>query len=172
MRKPKALEWIEENGCHIIISHAPNNSGYCNFTRDNKTQLIHRYIYIKHYGDISENMVVMHKCDNRKCINIDHLQLGTPKENTKDMFTKQREGKQMRKQITFKNCIKELREQQGLNQTQLAKLVSISPNYLSMLENNKRGCTVEKAIEIASVLNVTVEQLFTKEERTDVRSHS
>lgn len=35
-------------------------------------------------------MVVMHKCDNRQCINIEHLQLGTQQQNVVDMFNKGR----------------------------------------------------------------------------------
>mgnify|MGYP000849670227 CR=1 FL=1 len=36
--------------------------------------------------------VVMHLCDNRKCVNPDHLKIGTQSENLKDMYNKNRQG--------------------------------------------------------------------------------
>jgi hypothetical protein len=43
--------------------------------------LAHRYTWIKANGPIPEGMVVMHLCDNRGCINIDHLAVGTQGDN-------------------------------------------------------------------------------------------
>ena len=42
------------------------------------------------YGRIPNEMEVMHKCDNPSCVRIDHLKLGTHRENIEDMIRKGR----------------------------------------------------------------------------------
>jgi len=50
----------------------------------------HRLSYIVFKGDFDRKLWVLHKCHNRKCINPDHLYLGTPKQNTEDMISANR----------------------------------------------------------------------------------
>lgn len=50
----------------------------------------HRTSYTLFKGPIPKGQVVMHLCDNRECINPDHLQLGTNRENVDDKVRKGR----------------------------------------------------------------------------------
>lgn len=49
-----------------------------------------RYIYECEHGSLSDELFVMHTCDNPTCINPSHLAAGTPLENTRDMVEKGR----------------------------------------------------------------------------------
>jgi hypothetical protein len=50
----------------------------------------HRYSYGVHKGVVPNDMCVLHTCDNRGCVNPEHLWLGTQGENIKDRDIKGR----------------------------------------------------------------------------------
>lgn len=66
-----------------------NKTGYGQVKRDGRFIFAHRYSYWLHKGEIG-SLFVLHKCDNRVCVNPDHLFLGTQKDNQEDMKRKGR----------------------------------------------------------------------------------
>ncbi len=58
-----------------------------------KEMLAHRLSLQIHGFDVSRWCVVMHKCDNPRCVNPDHLQIGTHRENQLDKVLKGRQAK-------------------------------------------------------------------------------
>jgi hypothetical protein len=67
-----------------------NSDGYGRIFVDKKGTTAHRISYKVNIGDIPSGICVMHKCDNRACINPEHLTLGTHQENMQDMKAKGR----------------------------------------------------------------------------------
>lgn len=55
-----------------------------------------RVAYQLYKGAIPDGFVVMHSCDNPRCVNPAHLSVGTLSENTRDMINKRRAGWQRR----------------------------------------------------------------------------
>lgn len=70
---------------------ATNNIGYGMFRFNvNKMRTAHRVSYELFNGPIPPGLVVCHTCDNPKCVNPDHLWVGTMKDNWDDMNNKGR----------------------------------------------------------------------------------
>lgn len=56
----------------------------------NKPVYVHRWTWEQVHGPIPEGDVIMHRCDQPGCFNIDHLRLGTHAENHADAVSKGR----------------------------------------------------------------------------------
>lgn len=78
-----------------------------------------------------------HKCDNRKCVNPEHLFLGTHADNTKDMCNK---GRQARGSKTKRSKLDEetlfyirfIHTYRISTRRQLAEVLGVSKNLISM----------------------------------------
>ena len=57
----------------------------------------HRISYMIEFGDIPDGKVILHICDNKKCVNPNHLRARSSKENAHDMLWKGRGNKKKRK---------------------------------------------------------------------------
>ena len=85
------IERITESGCWIWMG-ALQTKGYGDI-RDGKPRLAHRAVYEKYKGKIDDSKMILHICDNRSCVNPEHLFLGDAKENFYDSLKKGRASK-------------------------------------------------------------------------------
>lgn len=89
-KRSYAITYRKEGECHICTSHKPSSVGYPRVRRDWKLMQLSHYIYEKYYGPVPPGKCVMHTCDNKMCINPEHLKAGTLADNNHDM---QRKGR-------------------------------------------------------------------------------
>lgn len=80
---------VTESGCWLWLNSL-TSSGYGKIYYEGKLWLAHRVSYLIYKGKIPKGNVVMHRCDNKLCVNPEHLLLGTHKDNTHDMMNKGR----------------------------------------------------------------------------------
>ena len=80
------------NGCIACTSHCKDKDGYVRIQYNGKQNRLHRVLYELKYGKIPKGLVVRHKCDNRYCCNIEHFEIGTQKDNVRDMIERGRDS--------------------------------------------------------------------------------
>lgn len=83
--KGRFESFIEKNndtGCWTWTGS--KNYGYGQIRIEYKTFHAHRVAWMLYKGDIPKDLIVRHKCRG-KCVNPEHLELGTRKDNRNDM---------------------------------------------------------------------------------------
>ena len=84
-----------KNGCWEWLGYAFAN-GYGVFVIDWKPRMValtHRYAWVISNGEITGDLCVCHKCDNPRCVNPEHLFLGTREQNNHDRHSKGRSAR-------------------------------------------------------------------------------
>ena len=82
----------EKTGCWLW-DRALKGFGYGHKIFEGKLQSAHRISWQIHHGPIPDGMWVLHRCDVMRCVNPDHLFLGTHQDNMDDRHRKGRDLK-------------------------------------------------------------------------------
>lgn len=85
----KVIKSDDQNKCWDWIG-ATYKFGYGCIGTSIGLDSVHRVSYRLHIGEIPNDLCVLHKCDNPKCSNPNHLFLGTKKDNAIDRNLKGR----------------------------------------------------------------------------------
>lgn len=137
----------QENGCIKCLSHCTDKDGYVRIRYKGKHDRLFRVLYQEKYGEIPKGMVLRHLCNNAWCVNVEHLKIGTHKENYQDMIDcgRSNKGKSNFKVAGEKNGISKLTEKQvkeiylsKLSLKKLAKIYNVSSTNISNIKNKKQ----------------------------------
>jgi len=115
---------------------------YGGFLFNGKVDLAHRVSWMIHNGKIPDGMCVCHHCDNTKCVNPEHLFVGTQIDNIKDMCQKNRQrslsGESNPQAKMTDLIVKEIKElyKIGMKTCEISVLLNINR---STIENIKYG---------------------------------
>jgi len=63
-----------------------------------------------------------------------------------------------------KNCLEELRRQQGIKQEDLARALEVSRQTIGSLENGRYNPSIQLAFKIARYFSMNIEDIFIYEE--------
>lgn len=100
----------------------------------------HRYSYALHNGPFQKSLFVCHKCDNPKCVNPDHLFLGSHQDNMDDMAGKGRQRSPKGEEspackITEETAKKILESKLSYSET--AKKYGVSKSSVAAIKNKR-----------------------------------
>ena len=139
-RFEEKYEPVTESGCWVWTGGV-GSSGYAQFWLDGKTVQASRVAFSLHKGNIPEGLQVCHTCDNRLCVNPDHLFLGTASDNAKDKADKGRSVKgesnhhaklKEHEVLEIKKLLKE-----GYKHREIAEVFNVSRMAISDINNSR-----------------------------------
>ena len=126
------------------------NSRYGTIWHEGENIGNHVASWIVHKGPVPEGMFVLHTCDYKRCINPDHLFLGTHQDNIDDMMHKgrksDRRGGYNHMAILDEEQVREIKyflAHSGLTQQRIADHFGVSQVIISQINTGKRWSHVK-----------------------------
>ena len=128
---------VEKTPTCWLWTAATTNYGHGRINVKGRAERAHRIAYKLEYGDFPRDVVILHICDNPRCVNPKHLQKGTQLENIADMRAKQRHahGETSFAKLTTEDVF-EIRSD-NRPQRQIAKIYGIAQQTVSAIKSGK-----------------------------------
>lgn len=127
---PSVEERIRELPC-VEWTKARTEHGYGRQSVNGRLVYAHRVAWEKANGPIPDGLLVLHRCDNPACVNVDHLFLGTQRDNMRDASRKGRLGPQRYPAEYAKRCRSGPGEENGHAKLTWAKVDALRERYAS-----------------------------------------
>lgn len=130
------IKTIKSGDCIEVVSHKTHD-GYPRYCRNGVTDFAHRHSYRKHHGDIPSDKCVRHTCDNRRCINPNHLILGTWQENIRDRDRRKRTaiGEKNGRSKLLEGQVLEILNDDKTPKMHLAERFNVDPKVIRDIKN-------------------------------------
>ena len=129
-----------DNGCWLWTANSIY-SGYGMFKIGQQNQLAHRVSYELYVCKIPEGLCVLHSCDNRACVNPEHLSVGTHEQNMKERNERGRQakGKDSGRAKLTEQDVREIRILGvfGFSFTELGRMYGVHHGPISSILRNK-----------------------------------
>lgn len=145
MAKPnKPFVFVKtKDGCLEVASHSLNGGGYPKVKWRGRTTRVNRFIYEECFGVIPEGLCVCHRCDNKLCVNPEHLFLGTPADNNRDRALKGRSADRRGENHPLAKLtageVGEIKALRGrIRQQVLAERYGVTQSMISRIQNGVR----------------------------------
>jgi len=91
LRKRPVRYRVSVSGCHeALVTNGMRCAPRSQIPVNGKYRYVYRLLWEQERGPIPDGMIIMHVCDNSKCINLAHLRLGAVADNNKDRDAKGR----------------------------------------------------------------------------------
>jgi HNH endonuclease len=120
------------------------NHGYGQLTFLQQKYTAHRLSWELNRGPIPDGLCVLHHCDNRRCVNPDHLFLGTRAENLVDMTQKGRRARGAshgRRRLTESQVKQVLASNESVKT--LAQALGVTDSAIYLIKNRQRWAHLE-----------------------------
>lgn len=122
-----------------------------------RMMVAHRFSYMLAYGEVPKEILILHKCDNRRCVKPKHLFKGNNAINSADMKRKNRSGfgeRNTQHKLTEEQVIRirEIYHPKTNSTYKLAKEYGVSRNAISRVINGLTWHHLTKGVPVRNSL--------------------